>query len=93
MQSWDQGFGNVCILEKVLENIPKTNTLFFNFGNNWGFSELLDTYTKELVSNGFSVVSPTIDTADTNKLHVSKKMDTRLCMQIAFLLAPFMKKL
>lgn len=73
MQSWDQGFGNVCILKKILENIPKTNALFFNFDNNWGFSELLDTYTKELVSNGFTVVSPTIDAADINKLHVSKK--------------------
>lgn len=73
-QSYDkENFGNWCMFTKALKNIPTTNTQFFNFGDNFGFPELLKIYTNELKARGFSVVSFDLGETGINKLHVSQK--------------------
>lgn len=69
--SYDEKNGNICIFRNVLDSIPKNkNILFLNFGDNFGFSELLKKYTKEVESRGFTVLSVPY-TKDDATLHVS----------------------
>lgn len=73
-QSYDRiNFGNWCIFEKSLENLPKTHTLFFNYGEDFGYPDLINEFTGHLIKNGYSVLSVNMNIADKNRLRVSNR--------------------
>lgn len=57
-QTYQSSYGNLCVLDAILQAIPKkTNIFFFNFGYNWGKNYLIDMFMNEVTKNGFPVIS------------------------------------
>ena len=65
--------GNLCVLRKILDSLPKDGSIiFFNYGDNWGSPSQLEMFTKEVTAHGFPVIAiPKMN--DEPRLFVSEK--------------------
>lgn len=69
-RSFSNDFGNMCIFKKTLEQIPVTNTVFFDFGP-FGWQELMKIYRDVINTYGFKML--TVNASWAPILYVSKK--------------------